>query len=181
MEKLIRFSTAVLLSISAMSCGGSKQEENTATSTDNTTANTDNATQQGKGSVTLVCNGQTFVTAGNCNYSSPASAIVIADSTDNKNVVTLNIEGGLPSASKTYKLVDVVSGSENLSMSFTRFPDKAMNDWETKDGAGTLAMTVEGNKITCTFSNIPMVGSEIYNADGLKGPATCSGSFTLYK
>ncbi len=181
MKKLIQFSTAILLSISITACGDNKQEESTDSTTENNTADIENATQQGKGSVTLVCSGQTFVTAGNCNYSSPASAIVIADSTDNKNVVTLNIEGGLPSASKTYKLVDVVSGTENLSMSFTRFPDKSMNDWETKDGAGTLTMTVEGNKITCTFSNIPMVGSEIYNAEGLKGAATCSGSFTLYK
>ena len=181
MKNLLRFSTAVLFSISLTACGDGKQEDSAATTTESTTANTDNSTQQGKGSVTLVCNGQTFVTAGNCNYSSPASAIVIADSADNRNAVTLNIEGGLPGASKTYKLVDVVSGTENLSMSFTRFPDKAMNDWETKDGAGTLAMSVEGNKITCTFSNIPMVGSEIYNADGLKGAATCSGSFTLYK
>ncbi len=180
MKSLIQFSTVVLLSISTMACSDGKQEDTSNTTVNNST--NDNAvTEQGKGIGTLVSNGKTFVIAGNCNYSSPASVIVIADSSDNRNVVTFSIEGGLPDHSKSYKLVDNVSGSENLSMSFTRFPEKSMNNWETKDDAGSLDMTVEGNKITCTFSNIPMHGSDVYNPDDLKGNATCSGSFTLYK
>jgi hypothetical protein len=56
-----------------------------------------------------------------------------------------------------------------------------MYDWETKDGAGNVTLTVDGNKITCSFTNVPMDGSDVYNSDDLKGAATCTGSFTLYK
>ncbi len=173
MKKLILVCVALVASTTFYSC-----DKDTTT----TTPNNNNNPQQGTGDVTLVCNSQTFTIAGNCNYSSPGSAIVIADANNNANVVTLNIDGGLPTATKTYTMVDMVSGSDNLSMSFTRFPSSGtMNDWETKDGAGILTMTVEGNKITCTFSNIPMDGSDIYNPEALMGEGLCSGSFTLYK
>lgn len=171
MKKLI-FACVALLATTFYAC----DKEDTTTTPGN------NNPQQGKGTITLVCNGQTFITSGNCNYSSAGEAIVIADSNNNANAVTLNIEGGLPTATKTYTLVDVVSGTENLSMSFTRFPSSGtMYDWETKDGAGTMTMTVEGNKITCTFNNVPMDGNDFYNSADLTGEGLCSGSFTLYK
>lgn len=177
MKKLILVCIALVASTTFYSC-----DKDTTTTTPNNNNNNNNNAQQGKGYVTLVCNGQTFTIAGNCNYSSPGMAIVIADSNNNANVVTFNLDGGLPTATKTYTLVDVASSGDNLSMSFTRFPSSGtMNDWETKDGAGTLTMTVEGNKITCTFSNIPMDGSDIYNPEALIGEGLCSGSFTLYK
>jgi hypothetical protein len=179
MKKLLRFSTIVLIIISAVACSGNNEQPTTS---DNTGNNNNNTTSQGKGTVTLVCNGQTIVTSGNCNYSNIAEAIVIADSGNNANAVTINMEGGLPTATKTYQLMDNVSGTEHVTMSFTRFPTTGtMYDWETKDGAGSLTLTVEGNKITCSFTNVPMDGSDVYNPDELKGAATCSGTFTLYK
>ncbi|MBL7720279.1 MAG: hypothetical protein JNL72_15690, partial [Flavipsychrobacter sp.] len=153
MKKIIILCALALSGISATSCGDDKQP-GTAPGTPSPANN-----QQGKGTITLVCNGQTFVTSGNCNYSSIGSAIVIADSANNANAVTLNMEGGLPTATQTYNLMDNASGNGHISMSFTRFPAGKMYDWETKDGAGSIVLTVEGNKITCTFNNVPMDGS----------------------
>ncbi len=146
------------------------------------TGNNTGDTKQGTGVITLKCNGTTFVTAGNCNYSSIADCIVVADSSNSQNVFTINLNGGLPAATRTYMIIDEAVTAEKVSFSFTRFPGNSkMFNWESADIKQEVTLSTEGNKITCSFSDIPLEHSVAYNPDSLAFTGTCSGSFVLYK
>lgn len=182
MKNLIQVSLMLALSVSLIACSCNKPESSTPTGTNNTGNNNGNTNpQQGTGSITLTCNGTTLTNAGNCNYSSVADCIVVADANKSQNVFTLNLDGGLPTSTKTYTIVDDAVGTEKASMSFVQFPEGKMIDWESGDITATVTLTVEGNKITCSFKDIPLEPAIMYNPDELNHQGTCSGSFTLYK
>lgn len=185
MKKLIQISAMLALSVSLIACSCNKPESTPATNpgTNNNGGGNNNGgnTQQGTGSITLTCNGTTLTNAGNCNYSSVADCIVVADANKAQNIFTLNLDGGLPAKTTTYTIVDDAVGSEKASMSFVQFPDGKMIDWESGDINATVTLTVEGNKITCSFKDILLEPAIMYNPDELNHQGGCSGSFTLYK
>lgn len=191
MKTLLQISSVLLLSVSLLACSCNKPDATTPAGTNNGNNNNSgnnngnnngsNNNQQGTGSITLVCNGATFTNAGNCNYSSIAECIVVADANKNQNAFTFNLDGGLPEKTTTYIIADDASGTEKASMSFVQFPGSKMINWESGDINATVTLTVEGSKITCTFKDVPMEPSMVYNPDSLSHQGLCSGSFTLYK
>ena len=181
-----QFITSALITTTLFSCSNNEVKAPTdSPSANGTAASTQEqaSTAQGRGTITLTCNGKTIVTEGNCNYSPHATCIVVADDGNAANAFMVNLNGALPEQTTVYNLISGGNvGDGQACMSFTRFPSTAkMINWESDSKSGQLTITVEGNKISGTFNNVPLQPSQFYNPDSLSATGVCSGSFTLYR
>ena len=152
--------------------------------------NTEVAAKEGTGKVTLNCNGKQITAEGVCGAIITMGTLTIAvkDKTNPAKVFTVDFSTDkYPLDGMKYKVkpkdYTADKNPENeVSASFVEgLPNNKMNVWDSQAGSGNLVFSVKGNEIKCTFSNLKLQPSPVFNADDLKSEGTVSGEFTLYK
>lgn len=186
MKHIICFLIVVLL----FSC---KKEETTTSNdaVDEIKESTEVVAQEGKGKITLKCNGKELVTEGVCGALVTMGELVIAvkDKTNPAKVFTISFNGtDFPENGMTYKIKskdytqEGLGPKDEVSVSFSEgLPNNKMNTWGSEKAQGTIQFQVIGNEIKCTLKDIKLQASEVYNAEDLKGIGEVSGEFIVWK
>lgn len=111
-------------------------------------------------------------------------SIAINDKDKGSNSMIISFAGTeLPTATKTFKVIGYSENKKDdeVSISFVNFKDNGMNNWDSKDDAGTITIEVNGNELKCSFADITLHPSEMYNKAPLDKPAKLAGQFSLKK
>jgi hypothetical protein len=179
---------AIIIILLLVSC---KKETPTVNETiDKIKETTEVVANEGKGKITLNCNGKTFTVDGVCGalVSMDHLTIAIKDSINPAKVFTISFNtADFPLDGKEYliKSKDYTldkNPDNEVSVGFMEaLPNNKMNVWETQPTSGKLIFSVKGNEIKCQLKDIKLEPSIVYNADDLQGEGAVSGEFTLYK
>ncbi len=151
--------------------------------------NTVAAENEGKGKVTLICNGKRITAEGSCGGVVTMGTLIIAvrDNANAAKIFTIDFNTLVyPVNGKEYlvkpKDYTLNKNPENeVSISFVEGFSNRMNSWDTHATSGTVKFTVNGNQVRCTLKNIRLVPSLIYNAEDLQSEGIVSGELILYK
>lgn len=152
--------------------------------------NTEVVAKEGTGKVTLTCNGKQITADGICGAIITMGTLTIAvkDKTNPAKVFTVDFStdkypvDGMEYKVKPKDYTAEKNPDNEVSASFVEgLPNNKMNVWDPQAGSGSLVFSVKGNEIKCTFSNLKLQPSPVFNADDLKSEGTVSGEFTLYK
>lgn len=168
------------------------KNEGTSTTNEELTEVTENTiiAKEGTGKVILKCNGKEIITDGVCGgvITMGSLIIVVKDKTNPAKALTIDFNTeDYPENGKEYviKSKDYTSDKKpenEVSVSFMEaLPNNKMNVWDPQATSGKLKFTVNGNEIKCTFKNIKLQPSTIYNAEDFQKEGIVSGEFTLYK
>jgi hypothetical protein len=186
MKHIVYFLIVMLL----FSC---KKEETTTVNeaVDEIKETTEVVAQEGKGKITLKCNGKELVAEGVCGALVTMGELVIAvkDKTNPAKVFMIAFNGtDFPENGSTYAIKpkdysqEEASSKDEVSVSFSEgLPNNKMNTWGSENAQGTIQFQVNGNEIKCTLKGIQLQASEMYNAEDLKGVGEVSGEFTVWK
>jgi hypothetical protein len=146
--------------------------------------------KEGYGKVTLKCGAQTLTVDGKCGGITNTGEMIIAvqDKTTPAKVFTISFNTkDYPQNGKIYtiKKSDFMSEDKkpdgDIYVAFTEMTQKAQMDWSSDDQTGTMTFQINGNEIKCTFKDLKLQPSEVYNKADLNQVATASGEITLYK
>ncbi|HTN46522.1 MAG TPA: hypothetical protein VL098_09260 [Flavipsychrobacter sp.] len=109
-----------------------------------------------------------------------STSIVINDKNQASNAFTISFQGTeLPAATKTYTVGGENEKDDEVKISFLNFKDNNMSSWDSKKGAGTITLEVNGSDIKCTFNDISLEPAQMYNKAPLDKTAKLSGQFSL--
>lgn len=146
--------------------------------------------KEGVGKITLKCGSQTMTVEGKCGGDTTSGDMIVAvqDKTVASRVFTISFNGkDYPQAGKTYtvKKSDFMSEGKkpatDIYVGFSEVTQKNQMDWSSDDASGTMQFQVNGNEIKCSFNNIKLQPSAMYNKGELNNVGTASGEMTFYK
>ena len=146
--------------------------------------------KEGFGKVTLECGAQTLTVEGKCGGTTALGDMVIAvqDKTTPTKVFTITFNGkDYPESGKVYTIKksdfmdQAKKSASDIYVAFSEINQKNQMDWSSDDQSGTISFQANGNEITCTFKDIKLQPSIVYNKAGLDQAATASGTMTFYK
>ncbi|MBK9330396.1 MAG: hypothetical protein IPM95_14105 [Sphingobacteriales bacterium] len=143
--------------------------------------------QAGKGKITLQCNGKTYEINGVCGAVTSMGSLTIAVPDDSFPAKTFTINftaDKLPDATSTYKITKYNiddKDARHVTVSYADMRSTSTMIWESDDKTGKLDFVVNGNEIKCTFSNLTLQPSMMYNKGEQDGTATVSGELMIYK
>jgi hypothetical protein len=138
----------------------------------------------GNGTATLVVNNSsstTYTVTGTCTFNDYSTTISIVEGT---NICSVILNEPLPTTTKTYTLVKSDFNDEDpthATMGFSLVTNSSITDWSSDNSSGTVTLNVSGGAINCTFNNIVLQPSVVYNSGELANPARCSATFTVYR
>jgi len=141
----------------------------------------------GKGKITLQCKGKNYEISGVCGavVSMGTLTITVPDDSIHTKIFTINFTTDkLPESTSTYTITkyDIEDkDASNVSISYTDMRSTQQMNWESNDKTGKLNFTVTGNEIKCSFSNLILQPSMMYNKGEQDAAATVSGELTIYK
>lgn len=146
--------------------------------------------KEGHGSITLQCGTQTLTVDGKCGGVTNTGEMIIAvqDKTVPSKVFTISFNtADYPKAGKTYtaRKSDYMSEGRkpetDVYIGFSEMTSKSQMDWSSDDASGKLQFEVDGNEIRCSFRDLKLQPSPVYNKGELNSVGTASGEITLYK
>ncbi len=149
-----------------------------------TTATQGNA---GLGKITLECNGKAYEINGICGAVNSMGTLTIAISDDSFPAKTFTINftnDKMPEITSSYTIVESVyddKDTNHVSIGYNDMRQAKPMIWEGDNKTGKLNFVVNGNEIKCSFSNLKLQPSVMYNKDDVAAPATISGELTIYK
>lgn len=149
-----------------------------------TTATQGNA---GRGKITLECNGKTYEINGICGAVNSMGSLTIAVPDDSfpSKTFTINFTNDkMPESTSSYTVVESVYEDKDANHISIGYNDMRKDNpmlWESDNKTGKLDFVVNGNEIKCTFSNLKLQPSMMYNKGDVDAPATISGELTIYK
>jgi hypothetical protein len=148
-------------------------------------SNTNPPSQSGTGIATLHYGTDSLVIQGSCGATDDLGfwTIAIQDATTSTNIFTiaLNTEE-LPSSTTQYTITESSSTNENeVSMGFSLISNSTILDWSSDANSGTVTMVVNGDEVTCTFNNIPLQPSEVYNDGNYDQVGYVTGTMVFYR
>ncbi len=141
----------------------------------------------GKGKITLVCNGKAYEIKGVCGAVTSMGTLTIAVSDDSIPAKTFTINfttDKLPDATSTYKITKYNIDDKDASHVTVGYSDMRSTStmiWESDDKTGKLDFTVNGNEIKCSFADLKLQPSMMYNKGEQDGIASVSGELIIYK
>ena len=141
----------------------------------------------GKGKITLLCNGKTYEINGVCGAVTSMGTLTVAVPDDSFPAKTFMINftnDKIPSATSSYTIVKSSiddKDATHVSLSYADMRSTSTMIWESDDKIGKLDFVVNGNEIKCSFSNLTLQPSMMYNKGEQDAPATISGELTIYK
>lgn len=141
----------------------------------------------GKGKITLQCNGKNYEINGVCGAVSSMGTLIIAIPDDSIPAKTFTINfttDKLPDVSSSYTITKYNiddKDAAHISLSYSDMRSTGQMNWESDDKTGKLDFMVNGNEIKCTFSNLTLQPSKMYNKGEQDAPATITGELTIYK
>jgi hypothetical protein len=141
----------------------------------------------GKGKIILQCNGKTYEINGVCGAVTSMGSLTIAVPDDSFPAKTFMINfttDKLPETSSSYSIVKSNiddKDASHVSLSYADMRSTSTMIWESDDKTGKLDFTVNGNEIKCSFSNLTLQPSMMYNKGELNTAATLSGELIIYK
>ena len=89
----------------------------------------------------------------------------------------------MPSATSSYTIVKSNiedKDDSHVSISYADMRSTSTMIWESDDKTGKLDFVVNGNEIKCTFSNLTLQPSMMYNKGEQDGTATISGNLIIF-
>ena len=187
---MIRLIYTFMVAAFLVSC---KQETADLTATTPETAMTptsDTPAKEGYGKVTLKCGAQVFTVDGRCGGVTNTGEMIIAvqDKTTPAKVFTISFNTpDYPQNGKVYtvKKSDFMDEGKkpdsDIYAAFTEMTQKTQMNWSSDDQSGTMTFQVNGNEIRCTFKDLKLQPSIVYNKADLNQLAIASGEITLYK
>lgn len=146
--------------------------------------------KEGFGKVQLKCGSQLVTVEGKCGGTTALGYMVVAvqDKTVAAKVFTITFNSkDYPENGKIYtiKKSDFLSETKRpvseIYVAFSEVTSKSMTDWSSDDQTGTIQFNANGNEIKCTFKDLKLQPSEVYNKGELNQVATASGEMTFYK
>jgi hypothetical protein len=180
----------VVCSLFFTACKNNKTD-NTATTIqqnmDEIKSSTAVVAKEGRGKITLICNGKTYQINGVCGAVTSMGSLTIAVPDDSFPAKTFTINftnEKLPEASTSYTIVNSVNDDKNathVSISYLDLRQTNPMIWESDSKTGKLDFIVNGNEIKCSFSNLILQPSMMYNKGEVAAPATISGELTFFK
>jgi len=144
----------------------------------------------GHGKIELSCGSQLLSVEGECGGVNTMGELIIAvkDKIVPSRVFTISFNTDQfpkDGIQYTVKKSDYTTeGKKPITDVYIGFSEVSMNnqmDWSSDDHSGKIKFECIGNEIRCTFKNIKLQPSEVYNKGDLNQPATVSGTFNLYK
>ena len=143
--------------------------------------------KEGRGKISLQCNGKTYEINGVCGAVTSMGTLTIAVPDDSFPAKTFTINfttDKMPETTSSYTLVGSVyddKDATHASVSYTDMRRAHPMNWESDTNTGKLDFIVNGNEIKCSFSNLTLQPSMMYNKGDVDAPATISGELTIYK
>ena len=146
--------------------------------------------KEGSGKVTLQYGGKTQIVEGKCGGDTTSGDMIIAvqDKTVPAKIFTISFNGkDYPETGKAYIIrksdfmSDKPKPANEVYIGFSEITQKNQMDWSSDDASGTLRFEASGDQIQCTFNNIKLQPSRMYNKGEMNQPATASGIVTFYK
>jgi len=141
----------------------------------------------GNGKITLLCNGKAYEIKGVCGAVTSMGTLTIAVSDDSIPAKTFTINftnDKLPDATSSYKIVKYNlddKDANHVTVSYTDMRSALPMNWESDDKSGKLDFTVTGNEIKCSFADLKLQPSMMYNKGEQDGIASVSGELIIYK
>ena len=186
---MIRLFYTFMIAAFLVSC---KQETTdlAAATPETVTPTSETPAKEGYGKVTLKCGAQVFTVDGKCGGITNTGEMIIAvqDKTTPAKVFTISFNTiDYPQNGKIYtvKKSDFMSEGKkpdsDIYAAFTEMTQKTQMDWSSDDQSGTMTFQVNGNEIKCTFRDLKLQPSMVYNKADLNQMGTVSGEITLYK
>lgn len=173
-----------------VACKSNKTDSSVTTIEQNMEEIKSSTSEQGKagtGKITLLCNGKTYEINGVCGAVTSMGSLSIAVPDDSFPAKTFMINfttDKLPESTSSYTIVKSVYEDKNtnhVSVSYSDMRTALPMNWESDEKSGKLNFAVNGNEIKCSFSNLTLQPSLIYNKGDQDGSATVSGELTIYK
>lgn len=143
--------------------------------------------KEGRGKITLQCNGNTYEINGICGAVNSMGTLTIAVPDDSFPAKTFTINfttDKMPEATTSYTIVGSVYDDKDVnhvSIGYNDMRQAKPMIWEGDNKTGKLDFVVNGNEIKCSFTNLKLQPSMMYNKDDVAAPATISGDLTIYK
>lgn len=140
----------------------------------------------GKGKITLLCNGKIHEIKGVCGAVTSMGTLTIAVSDDSIPAKTFTINftnEKMPDATSSYKIVKYNlddKDANHVTVSYTDMRSALPMNWESDEKSGKLDFTVTGNEIRCSFADLKLQPSMMYNKGEQDAPATVSGELIFY-
>lgn len=189
--KTIKLSSIFLASILFLVACKSKTD-NSSNSTiqenmDEIKSSTSTQGKVGRGKISVECNGKTYEINGICGAVNSMGTLTIAVPDDSFPAKTFTINftnDKMPETTASYTIVSSVyddKDASHVSIGYNDMRQEKSMIWEGDDKTGKLDFVVNGNEIKCSFSNLKLQPSVIYNKDDVAAPATASGELTIYK
>jgi len=183
---------AILIIVTTLFTSCKKEDATTVNDVVNEAkANTEVVAKEGAGKITLTCNGKELIAEGVCGalVSMNELTIAVKDKTNPAKVFTMTFNSeDFPESGIIYKikaknyLDEGKSPKDEVAVSFAEgLPNNKMNAWGSENTKGNVQFTENGNEIKCVLKDVVLTGSEMFNADDLKGNGVVSGELTFYK
>lgn len=146
--------------------------------------------KEGYGKVKLMCGSQIITVEGICGGDTSSGDMIVAvqDKTIPTKVFTIVFNGKeYPQSGKAYTIKksdfisDKIKPRNEIYVGLSEINQKNQMDWSSDDASGTLQFETHGNEIKCTFKDIRLQPSMMYNKTELKHTGTASGTITFYK
>jgi hypothetical protein len=143
--------------------------------------------KEGRGKISLQYGSKTMEINGVCGAITTMGSIMIAVRDDSvpAKAFTINFSSEeLPSTTSSYNIVNSVSDDKNaleVSLSFVNMSSNVKSSWYGNNKTGKLEFKVNGNEVTCTFSNLTVQPDMLFNKGEFDTPATISGELTIFK
>jgi len=158
-----------------------KDEKKPGTGTTNPPATN---TEEGSGTATISYASETMSLTGVCGSSDALGykLVTIQDATVPTRTLSIGLNViDLPMNTTVYMLATSnETGADQAFMDFTNVQNGAITGWSSDLSSGNVTFTVNGDEITCNFSNIPLQPYQFYNEGDSLNVGYCTGSMTFY-
>jgi len=144
----------------------------------------------GNGKIRLSSGSQMLSVEGDCGGVTTMGELIIAvkDKIVPSRVFTISFNTDqFPENGKVYTLkksdymTEGKKSESDVYVGFSEVSQSTQMDWSSDDHSGTIKFEVNGNEIKCTFKDIKLQPSEVYNKGELNQTGTVSGELNLYK
>ena len=140
--------------------------------------------EEGSGTATIAYADETMTVTGVCGSSDAFGyrLVTIQDTTVPTRTLSIGLNViDLPMNTTVYMLTtSSENGATQAFMEFTNVQNSQITGWSSDLNSGNVTFVVNGDEITCNFTNIPLQPYEFYNVGDSLNVGLVTGSMTFY-